>query len=216
MVEFDKAFADKVLIVSARLEHYHLEYRLCTDYTCDGSRPDMFVPMGPITGMRGVAAELMRHFGFEPTEHQDVWSELEQAIGEEMLDTGRDILTEHGLLKRPEPAASLSAPPSLDAPTAVSWNDLAIGQVIRYYHRNRSQRLGHRAPQIRIGRILDIWHPSVRANPNIKLLVLNQDGTTNRTYFPSHTLYHRNAIEDVIEIVHKPAPAVESQDLTAL
>lgn len=59
--------------------------------------PDMFVSMGPITGMLGVADELMRHLGYEPTEHPDLRMEIEQAIGEETLDLGKAILAEHGL-----------------------------------------------------------------------------------------------------------------------
>ncbi len=81
-------------------QHSHLEFVPCTGWRaqdCRGPRPDMFVPMGPITGMRGVADELMRHLGYDPREHPDVLHELEQAIGEEMLDTGRQILAEHGL-----------------------------------------------------------------------------------------------------------------------
>ncbi len=80
--------------------HVHLEYRECTGYAynhCPGPRPDMYVPMGPISGLSGVAAELMRHLGYEPAEHPDVLHELEQAIGEEMLDVGRDVLAERGM-----------------------------------------------------------------------------------------------------------------------
>jgi hypothetical protein len=79
--------------------HTHLEPMPCRDYKgcADGPRPDMFVPMGPITGMRGVATELLLHLGYQPAEHPDALHELEQAIGEEMLDVGRQVLAEHGL-----------------------------------------------------------------------------------------------------------------------
>lgn len=80
-------------------DHTHLERVYCQQGRSCPRRnaPDMYVPMGPITGLSGVAAELMRHLGHEPRDHQDVLLELEQAIGEETLDLGRAILAEHGL-----------------------------------------------------------------------------------------------------------------------
>lgn len=57
----------------------------------------MYLRMGPVTGMTGVAGELMRHLGHDPAEHADLLQELAQAIGEEMLDLGQAILAEHGL-----------------------------------------------------------------------------------------------------------------------
>lgn len=84
-------------------QHYELAVRTCWDGRpgCTGSpNYNPWVLMGPISGLSGVAAELMRHLGYEPAEHLDVAIELEAAIGDEMLDTGRDILTAHGLTPR--------------------------------------------------------------------------------------------------------------------
>lgn len=58
----------------------------------------MYIGMGPISGLQGVAHELMRTLGVEPDEHRAVAMELEQAIAEASLDAGREVLAEHGLL----------------------------------------------------------------------------------------------------------------------
>jgi hypothetical protein len=80
-------------------DHYHLQRVGCRDgKDCQfRNGPDMYVAMGPITGMTGVAKELMRHLGYDPAEHGDILDELAEAIAEEMLDTGKDILAQHGL-----------------------------------------------------------------------------------------------------------------------
>lgn len=78
--------------------HAHRELMVCRVPGCTRPRRDTLVPVGPLSGMSFVAAELMRHYGVEPSEHLDVWHEVEQAISEDMLDTGRAILTEHKLV----------------------------------------------------------------------------------------------------------------------
>lgn len=61
--------------------------------------PDaMYIGMGPISGVRSVSDELMRHFGVDPEEHPEVARELERLLGDESLDIGREVLATHGLL----------------------------------------------------------------------------------------------------------------------
>jgi hypothetical protein len=95
----------------------HLHYRLVADRCSDGNSSctgapnyNPWVLMGPISGLSGVAGELMRHLGHDPADHPAVLIELEQAIGEEMLDTGREVLTGHGLTPRDayDPSVSLA------------------------------------------------------------------------------------------------------------
>lgn len=58
------------------------------------------IPMGPISGLSGLVRELMLHLGYAPEDYPDVAHELEQALGDETLDLGREILAEHGLSVR--------------------------------------------------------------------------------------------------------------------
>jgi hypothetical protein len=64
---------------------------------CSPDHRDCTIGLGPISGVSGVVAELMRHYGYEPEAHPDVARDLEQAVGEELLDVGREILAGHGL-----------------------------------------------------------------------------------------------------------------------
>ena len=68
---------------------------------------DLRVSMGPVTGLSGVAEELIRHFEINPSEHDGLITEVEFAIGEQLLDTMRDILAARGI---PIPAESELAP----------------------------------------------------------------------------------------------------------
>lgn len=56
------------------------------------------IGMGPISGLQGVAHEVMRTLGVEPDDHRAAAMEVEQAIAEASLDTAREVLAEHGLL----------------------------------------------------------------------------------------------------------------------
>ncbi|MFD1145936.1 hypothetical protein [Saccharothrix hoggarensis] len=58
------------------------------------------IGFGPISGLSGVAEELMLTLGHDPDDHPELRAELEQAIGEETLNLGRQILAEHGLVVR--------------------------------------------------------------------------------------------------------------------
>jgi hypothetical protein len=75
----------------------------------------------------------------------------------------------------------------------VTWDDLKVDQVVDFRHRNRSQRLAGRAPQIRRGRIELIWYPAERETtrrlPQIKLVVLKKDGPPRTGTARSHTLW---------------------------
>ncbi len=84
--------------IFGQADHYHLQQVGCREgKSCQfRGAPDMYVAMGPITGMNGVAKELMRHLGYDPADHPDILAELEQTIGEETLDLGKAILAEHG------------------------------------------------------------------------------------------------------------------------
>ncbi|MEU4640844.1 hypothetical protein [Micromonospora sp. NPDC023814] len=69
------------------------------------------VSMGPISGMRGVADELMRYLGYEPRDYPEVANQLAEAIGDETLDLGRQILAEHNLPERD--SVGLGAPAAI-------------------------------------------------------------------------------------------------------
>jgi hypothetical protein len=58
------------------------------------------VNFGIISGFSVIAGELMRYLGHEPADHPDVWVELQSAVGDEVLQVGLDVLTEHGLSVR--------------------------------------------------------------------------------------------------------------------
>lgn len=45
-----------------------------------------------------LAGGLMLHFGIAPTDHREVLAELDQEIGDLLLDLGRDVLRRHGLI----------------------------------------------------------------------------------------------------------------------
>ncbi|MEV1315299.1 hypothetical protein AB0J14_04360 [Micromonospora arborensis] len=83
------------------MTHYHRRWRECTDYSgcrdrgVEGKVADQLISFGPLTGCFELAAALMAHYEVDPDAHPAVLFELEQAIGEAMLDTGRDILREH-------------------------------------------------------------------------------------------------------------------------
>lgn len=59
--------------------------------------PEMLVAMGPISGLRGVADELIAHFEIDSAAHDGLALEVEFAIGDEMLTIMRDILRERGI-----------------------------------------------------------------------------------------------------------------------
>lgn len=85
------------------MSHNHRVWMPCTNpYYCqhrgvEGNAPDSLISFGPLTGCSELAAELMRHYEVDPSQHPEVLWEIEQAIGEEMLDIGRNILREHGI-----------------------------------------------------------------------------------------------------------------------
>jgi hypothetical protein len=76
------------------MDHWHWEPTRCTRYGCDGRTPEMLIAMGPISGVVNVARELIGHFEIDPDEHDGLLLEVEQAIGDQMLDTMREILAE--------------------------------------------------------------------------------------------------------------------------
>jgi hypothetical protein len=53
--------------------------------------------MGPVSGLSGVALELILHLGVNPDDHPGLLIEVEQAIGEETLALGRAMLAERGI-----------------------------------------------------------------------------------------------------------------------
>ena len=61
------------------------------------------IAVGPLTGLSGVADELLLHLGYQPAEQPAVRAAIETAIGGELLDLGRAILAEHGLPVRDLP-----------------------------------------------------------------------------------------------------------------
>lgn len=91
----------------------------------------------------------------------------------------------------------------------MKWDDLKVGQVIDFRHRNRSQRLAGRPPEVRRGRIERIWYPAERQTerrlPQVRVRVLKKDGTPRAGVAGHHVLYEDDAIDDVVRIVQDPA-----------
>lgn len=84
------------------MTHYHLTWTRCVDPSCrdqgkEGLLSGGYILFGAITGCSELAAALMAHYEVNPDDHPDVRAEIEQAIGEELLDTGAAILREHGI-----------------------------------------------------------------------------------------------------------------------
>jgi hypothetical protein len=90
----------------------------------------------------------------------------------------------------------------------MDWEDLKVGQLVDFTHHNRSQRLAHRTPQVKRGRIERIWYPADQEKnkqlPQIHLTVLNKDGTRRAGVAGSHTLFHAYAAESVVRIIEQP------------
>lgn len=66
-----------------------------------------FPTFGLLGGMRMLAETLLAHYEIDPDDHQAVVAELESAIGEELLDIGRETLAKHGI---PIPAEASASP----------------------------------------------------------------------------------------------------------
>jgi hypothetical protein len=60
-------------------------------------RYDSMISIGPVSGLRGVARELILHLGVDPDEHPGLLVDVQQAIEEETLEIGRAMLTERGI-----------------------------------------------------------------------------------------------------------------------
>jgi hypothetical protein len=63
----------------------------------------------------------------------------------------------------------------------ITWADLEVGKIIRYEHRNRSQRLAGRRPVVRLGRLEAVYPPAEKRHAQISITVLNKDRTPNRS-----------------------------------
>lgn len=136
---------------------------------------------------------------------------MAQVTVEHMVRQGWDVWL------RPEPAADEPAAPA--AVPAVSWDDLAVGQVIRFWYHNRSQRLAGRAAKSYLARIRHIWRPETHVNPQVGLEVLKADRTRNHTigFYTLQCGPKYPGLAEIIEIVDGgPAPVVKPQDLTAV
>jgi hypothetical protein len=87
----------------------------------------------------------------------------------------------------------------------MEWDDLSVGQVIEFRHRNRSQRLAGRTPAVRRGRIDLIWYPRDRETkkqlPQIRVRLMNRNGVIRYGRAGQHTLFDEYAIEDVVRVV---------------
>lgn len=81
-----------------RQPHEHLVKMPCLRYwDCDRTGPEMLIGFGPITGVREVAEQLILHFEIDPAKHGDLLLAVEAAIGDQMLDTAREIFAERGI-----------------------------------------------------------------------------------------------------------------------
>jgi hypothetical protein len=79
-------------------EHNHWFQRRCTDYQfCTGPASIPMVGWGPLTAMRVVATGLMEHLGADPEKHSAALHELEQEVGEALLELGEQFLAEHNI-----------------------------------------------------------------------------------------------------------------------
>lgn len=59
----------------------------------------LFPQFTPLGGMHMLARGLLEHYEIDSAQFPAVVAELEQIIGEELLDIGREVLEEKGLLK---------------------------------------------------------------------------------------------------------------------
>lgn len=100
------------------------------------------------------------------------------------------------------------APPA-PAPPRITWDDIQDGQIIRYEHHNRSQRLAGRRPVIRTARVRSARPPGPGCGGWINITVLNRDGTTNRNI--NYTSIFN--IDDVVSIVETPTATVMPQEI---
>lgn len=81
-----------------REPHEHLVNMPCLRYwDCDRTGPEMLIGFGPITGVSEVARQLILHFEIDPDAHDGLLLEVEAAIGDQMLDTAREIFAERGI-----------------------------------------------------------------------------------------------------------------------
>jgi hypothetical protein len=55
------------------------------------------VGLGPVTGLRGVARELLLYLGVDPADHPGLLIDLEKDIGEETLGIAESMLRERGI-----------------------------------------------------------------------------------------------------------------------
>lgn len=58
---------------------------------------DSMISIGPMSGLRGVARELILHLGVDPDEHPGLLIDVQQVIEEETLEIGRAMLAERGI-----------------------------------------------------------------------------------------------------------------------
>ncbi len=119
-------------------------------------------------------------------------------------------------LAGPTPAPAL--PPTPPAPPAVTWDDLAEGQIIRFWYHNRSQRLARRPARAYLARVRHVQRPEPLRNPRVQVEVLKADLTRHHT-IGYHTIFcgeWHGGLADIIEIVQQPPAAVQPQDLTGL
>lgn len=96
-----------------RKPHDHLREMPCERYwDCERTGPEMVILFGPITGVSEVARQLILHFEIEPEDHDGLLLEVEAAIGDQMLDTAREIFAERGIQIPAEAGVLLIPPPS--------------------------------------------------------------------------------------------------------
>jgi len=69
----------------------------CVGGDCRRFGTTLLLPIGPLIGLRALAAELILHYEIDHTQHDGLLYEAEQAIGVEMLDLAREIFRERGI-----------------------------------------------------------------------------------------------------------------------
>lgn len=129
----------------------------------------------------------------------------------------RDMITCHRceVLAKARVAAGRTAHDEYDSPTSaqradptpeparqpITWDQIKVGQIIRYEHRNRTRRLAGRAPLIRRAQVRAVYPPAAgRRGGQISIAVLNNDNKVNARL--GHTSIH--LIDMVVGIESEP------------
>lgn len=82
--------------MAAMTAELHCHWEPCRDPRCKQQGSDHLIGWG-LGAMAGVARGLMLHLGVDPDDHPGQFDDLDQIVGEALLDLGADLLREKGI-----------------------------------------------------------------------------------------------------------------------